>query len=76
MPMGSGFNLWEMVDLWKQVRKIWPVFRQAFRKERDAHDARLSAQAMVRWLAARTTGHRPHRTTSQPTPDVSGDKGA
>lgn len=44
MPMGSGFNLWEMVDLWKQVRKIWPVFRQAFRKERDAHDARLSAQ--------------------------------
>ena len=41
MPMGRGFNLWELVSLWRQVRKIWPAFRQELRdKAQTAKDAR------------------------------------
>lgn len=38
MPMGRGFNLWELVGLWKQVRKLWPVYRQVLRGETQAND--------------------------------------
>ena len=28
MPMGRGFNLWEPFELWKQLKKIAPMFRR------------------------------------------------
>lgn len=36
MPMGRGFDLWELVSLWRQVRKIWPVFRRELRERAQA----------------------------------------
>lgn len=43
--MGRGFDVWELVGLYKQVRKLWPAFRQSLRKEIDLQEAQRRAQA-------------------------------
>lgn len=28
MPMGRGLNLWELIELWKQLKRLGPMFRR------------------------------------------------
>ncbi len=46
MPIRRGFDIWELVNLWRQVRKTWSAFRQELReKAQAAKDARGGGMA-------------------------------
>ena len=45
MPMGRGFNVWELFELWKQVRRLWPVYRQVLRGKSAVNGAKDGGQS-------------------------------